>query len=394
MPLDISLAQFNKIASGIHNAGQIDIKTKDNGDVELIKVNHHVWKQSENKAHITTENILKVKEAFIAALRKGGVHPEDLRQIRERLGIPEELTMTGSQEALDTISKRRFTPLSRAEVRDILNQYANGGIGLTDESQAAVSYKERMAAIRTSNADEATVKRRNAANAGNLLSRVDERDFKITDAISLLSTTRSLSEFNAARDRRSTGPDAANERMLKKSDLVDSFSRLVNQALKMLPANVHESSEFYLCGETVKLVKDENGQLSAILGKAPAATKVKLGGDAQTFLLRLMVRATVDMETLEGPAIKNIMDKIYNMDLEGILTAAYLRNAQYDLFTCVYNKMAGRTTSIVERVMRTVNMRVNVGKWSRKGALNINKIRLGFYYNGFLNYLRVSRKMD
>ena len=365
-------------------------KQKITATSSLIKVNHHVWKQSENKTHITTEHILKVKEAFIAALRKGGVHPEDLRQIRERLGIPEELTMTGSQEALDTISKRRFTPLSRAEVRDILNQYANGGIGLTDESQAAVSYKERMAAIRTSNADEATVKRRNAANAGNLLSRVDERDFKITDAISLLSTTRSLSEFNAARDRRSTGPDAANEGMLKKSDLVDSFSRLVNQALKMLPANVHESSEFYLCGETVKLVKDENGQLSAILGKTPAATKVKLGGDAQTFLLRLMVRATVDMETLEGPAIKNIMDKIYNMDLEGILTAAYLRNAQYDLFTCVYNKMAGRTTSIVERVMRTVNMRVNVGKWSRKGALNINKIRLGFYYNGFLNCLRVS----
>ena len=71
-------------------------------------------------------------------------------------------------------------------------------------------------------------------------------------------------------------------------------------------------------------------------------------------------------------------------------TAAYLRNAQHDLLTCVYNRMAGRTTSIVERVMRTVNMRVNVGKWSRKGALNINKIRLGFYYNGFLNYLRVS----
>ncbi|MGX8729313.1 MAG: hypothetical protein ACSW75_07075, partial [Lachnospiraceae bacterium] len=71
-------------------------------------------------------------------------------------------------------------------------------------------------------------------------------------------------------------------------------------------------------------------------------------------------------------------------------TAACLRNAQYDLLTCVYNKMAGRTTSIVERVMRTVNMRVNVGKWSRQGALNINKIRLGFYYNGFLNYLRVS----
>ncbi len=48
-------------------------------------------------------------------------------------------------------------------------------------------------------------------------------------------------------------------------------------------------------------------------------------------------------------------------------TAAYLRNAQYDLLTCVYDRMAGRTTSIVERVMRTVNMRVNVGKWSKRG---------------------------
>ena len=58
-------------------------KQKITATSSLIKVNHHVWKQSENKTHITTEHILKVKEAFIAALRKGGVHPEDLRQIRE-----------------------------------------------------------------------------------------------------------------------------------------------------------------------------------------------------------------------------------------------------------------------------------------------------------------------
>ena len=351
MPLDISLAQFNKIASGDYNAGQIDIKTNENGDTELVKVNHHVWKKSENKAQITTKHILEVKEAFIGALRKGGVHQEDLRTIRERLGIPEELTMNTSQEALETINKRRFTPLSRAEVRDILNQYANGGSGLTDESQAAVSYKERMAAIRTTNADKATVKRRNAANAGDPLNRVADRDFKITDAISLLSTTRSLSEFNAARDRRSTGPDAANERMLKKSDLVDSFSGLVNQALKLLHANVHESPEFRLCGETVKLVKDENGQLSAILGKEPATTKVKLGSDAQTFLLRLMVRATLDMETLEGSAIKNIMDKIYDKDLEGVLTAADRTSFTRHFAALVIAKRSGNVLS-VDNIMK------------------------------------------
>lgn len=64
-------------------------------------------------------------------------------------------------------------------------------------------------------------------------------------------------------------------------------------------------------------------------------------------------------------------------------SAAYLRNAKPDLFTGVLNRFSGRTTSLVERVMRTVNMRINVGKWSMPGALNVNKIRLAYYYNGF-----------
>lgn len=63
--------------------------------------------------------------------------------------------------------------------------------------------------------------------------------------------------------------------------------------------------------------------------------------------------------------------------------SAYLRNAEPDLFTAVLNRFSGRTTSLVERVMRTVNMRINAGKWSETGALNVNKIRLAHYYNGF-----------
>ena len=40
MPLpDISLAQFNRIATGDYNAGQIDFKTKDDGSTELVKGN-------------------------------------------------------------------------------------------------------------------------------------------------------------------------------------------------------------------------------------------------------------------------------------------------------------------------------------------------------------------
>ena len=61
----------------------------------------------------------------------------------------------------------------------------------------------------------------------------------------------------------------------------------------------------------------------------------------------------------------------------------YLTNASDDLFTSIENKLNGKTTSYVERVMRTVNMRINVGKWSPTGALNATKVRLAYYYNNF-----------
>lgn len=62
---------------------------------------------------------------------------------------------------------------------------------------------------------------------------------------------------------------------------------------------------------------------------------------------------------------------------------SYLENARGDMFTALENRLAGKTTSRVERLFRTVNMRVNVSKWSTEGALNVTKVRLAYYYNGF-----------
>ncbi len=64
-------------------------------------------------------------------------------------------------------------------------------------------------------------------------------------------------------------------------------------------------------------------------------------------------------------------------------TVSYLEGARPDMFTALENRMNGKTTSRVERVMRTVNMRANVSKWSKAGALNVIKVRLAYYYNGF-----------
>lgn len=63
--------------------------------------------------------------------------------------------------------------------------------------------------------------------------------------------------------------------------------------------------------------------------------------------------------------------------------AVYIQNAKPDMFTGIRNRLHGKTTSHAERVMKTINYRINVGKWSPKGALNVNKIRLAYYYNGF-----------
>jgi hypothetical protein len=63
---------------------------------------------------------------------------------------------------------------------------------------------------------------------------------------------------------------------------------------------------------------------------------------------------------------------------------SYLRNAKPDMFTALEKRLNGKSSSLVERVMRTVNLRVNVGKWSPSGALNAMNLRLAHYYNNWL----------
>ena len=144
MALEISLAQFNKIATGSYNAGQIDIKVGDNGQAELVKINNHVWRTSKNNVVLSPERILEVKEAFLNALAKGGVKAEDLKEVRDRLGLPDELDVaSGNDKDQRTgILKARFSPLTRAQVRSILDEYANQGKGFTRASANDISYED------------------------------------------------------------------------------------------------------------------------------------------------------------------------------------------------------------------------------------------------------------
>ena len=56
MPIpSITLAEFNKIASGQQNAGQVDFKTNSAGEFtgELVQINTHIIRKRLNGVHLT-----------------------------------------------------------------------------------------------------------------------------------------------------------------------------------------------------------------------------------------------------------------------------------------------------------------------------------------------------
>ncbi|MBR3085877.1 MAG: hypothetical protein IKH04_05670, partial [Kiritimatiellae bacterium] len=138
MPL--SLNDFREISNGKYNAGQIDFETNRHGEVTgLKKVNNHVHMTGKNIVAIDPKRAVEVKEAFVKALADGGVSADKIAAIRAKLGIAAETktTVKGAGEAL----RRRYAPLSREQVRDILRHDS----GLAAPPEAADSRKIRDA---------------------------------------------------------------------------------------------------------------------------------------------------------------------------------------------------------------------------------------------------------
>jgi len=92
---------------------------------------------------------------------------------------------------------------------------------------------------------------------------------------------------------------------------------------------------------------------------------------------------SIAKETVENKKneIKELIE--YCKNNKAIKTAEYLENASLDMFSGIEKKVYGLTTSLLERMMRTINQRINVGQWSESSALSICKIRGAYYYNGF-----------
>ena len=322
---NITLAEFNRIASGDYNAGQIDFATDRKGRVILTKINNFVHRTSKNKTTLDRQRILDIKETFIAALRLGGVTTDNIAKIRAQLGLPVELS---AQEKAETISKameNRFKPLSRDEVRKILDEYAKGGRGTQTGKGTEKSFYANQKAYATKTMSESHANKRDAINAANEKLTQDARNSfsaSVTDVAAVLSGKKPLSEIKKQRDARFTGLNAINEQARADSGLKSDFEHLFGAAVKMLDGNVAESEACSMSGVTVKLVKGKDGNITALVGDGASPVKVSTGHDATTFAAVLASRAARDKGFLGVKTVQNVLDAAYNDDIDRGISAS------------------------------------------------------------------------
>ncbi len=113
--LNISLDQFQKMATGDYNAGEVALKSES----KLTKINNHVHRLSANTKSISHEEVLAIKNAFMKALSANGVDMAEINKIRKELGLAPDET------APKTLAERSIKPLTRQQIRDIIDRNAN-----------------------------------------------------------------------------------------------------------------------------------------------------------------------------------------------------------------------------------------------------------------------------
>ena len=327
MPLpEISITQFNKIASGEYNAGFIDFATDRNGNVlnELKKVNNHVTRTGLNQEELSPERVLEVKEAFIAALERAQVPQESINLIRERLGIPKEMEATGDRAKITEILKTRFKPLTRQHVRSLLDKYAAGGIGFVPGAIAGMTPKDFQKAYNAAHMSESHKRDRQAVNRAIIADAGKRLDRRLTDVMSVVSTSRSYEELATAMKHRVKGEGPAQDTLRQAAvrDLGSGIATLFSVALSMLPDNVRESAEFTMLDTTVKLVKDDRGNLSAVVGGGVAKVTVKMNCNVEELVGRLIGRAVKEKDTIGGGAVKQMLNAAYAADIKKGLMAS------------------------------------------------------------------------
>ena len=129
--VNITIQQFQEIASGKYNAGEVKLTS----ETSLGKINNHVGYGGTNNDTISHDEVLAIKDAFVRALSKSGVGVNALAEIRRRIGLaPDPL----SPKAL---VERSIRPLSRQQIRSILDEHRDE-INLATGAQTVRTHAE------------------------------------------------------------------------------------------------------------------------------------------------------------------------------------------------------------------------------------------------------------
>ena len=111
--LNISLDKFNAAASGKYNIGQLKLSEDGKG---VYRTNNHKTWTIFNNTHISSEESLALKTTFCQALASEGLSPDEIASVKEKLGI--------SGTAIEIMKHGPIKPLTAAEVRQVIDQYA------------------------------------------------------------------------------------------------------------------------------------------------------------------------------------------------------------------------------------------------------------------------------
>ena len=79
--VSISLHQFEEVASGKYNAGEVKLT----GQHTLERINNHIHFTRFNSTPIPHAEVLAIKNAFVRALSEGGVNAEEIMKLLRSL---------------------------------------------------------------------------------------------------------------------------------------------------------------------------------------------------------------------------------------------------------------------------------------------------------------------
>lgn len=169
--VNISITEFQRISSGEHNAGEVKLAN----ETTLDRMNHHVHATLFNGDKISHNEVIAIKEAFVKALSQNGLSQTEVNGIRQQLG----LASMGARDR--TLRARSITPLSRQQIRTILDQYA----GKINETNPEAHIETSQELYGPNGMDAGNVRRRE-----NVAAALDSKDRKLYE-------TSTISQFQA-----------------------------------------------------------------------------------------------------------------------------------------------------------------------------------------------------